>query len=217
MQLADRPAQTRSPFNRRQRIAAIAPPVVLATMYPIFLATDTALGESFDGYLGWYLGLAIYWILWGGIFGLRMVGRQRLRELIRPRRPTLRLAGLIAFPVVMAGGVRLLPGMEYEKHSMAVWVLLISTTFGNGIFEEILWRGVYLEQFRHRFWMRAVWPTVWFALWHIIPVSTHGGEVVTMVIGPLFFGFYLAFLAKHTDSLWWPVVAHVLGGWVMIS
>lgn len=217
MQLADRSAVSCTPFTRRQLIAAAAPLVVLGTMYPIFLALDAAFGEAAEGYLGWYLGLAVYWVLWGGIYAFRMIGTRRLGELIRPRRPTLTIVGLILFPVVMAGGVRLLPGMEYEKHSIAVWLLLISPTFGNSIFEEILWRGVYLEQFRDRFWMQAVWPTVWFALWHIIPISTHGGEVATMVIGPLFFGFYLAFLAKHTDGIWWPVVAHVLGGMVMVS
>ncbi len=186
-------------------------------MYPIFLGSQALFGDAVEGYLDWYLGLTVYWVLWGGIFGVRMIGPERFRELIRPRAPTPAIVGLIAFPIVMAAGVRLLPGMGYEKHSALVWVLVISTTFGNGFFEEILWRGVYLEQFRNRFFFRVVWPAVWFALWHIIPVGTQGGEIATMVVGPLFFGFYLAFLARRTDSIWWPIVAHVLGGMVMVS
>ena len=186
-------------------------------MFPVFLATETIAGEAVDGYLDWYLGLTIYWLVWGGLFAIRMIGPARLKALIRPRRPTRLVVALVAFPILMAGAVRLLPGMAYEKRSAAVWVLLISTAFGNGFFEELLWRGVYLELFRDRLLWRAVWPSVWFALWHIIPVSTQGGGIAAMVIGPLFFGFYLAFLARLTDSLWWPIVAHVFGGIVMVS
>ena len=52
------------------------------------------------------------------------------------------------------------------------------------------------------------------------PVSINAetfAEVLPMVIGSMFFGFYLAFLAKKTDSVWWPMVAHLLGGIVMVS
>lgn len=47
----------------------------------------------------------------------------------------------------MALIVKFIPGMEYKKASMWTWLLLLSTIFGNGFFEEILWRGVYMKLF----------------------------------------------------------------------
>lgn len=212
------PRRDRPALTGRQRAAVVAPLLLMGMMYPIFLALDAAFGDYLDGYLGWYLGLATYWIFWGGFIAVRMIGRSRARELLRPRRPTIQILLLIALPVVMAGAVRLLPGMGYEKHTIGVLLLVLSTTVGNGFFEELFWRGVYLELFRQRFFFRVVWPSVWFGLWHLIPVSVSNGEsLLPMVMGPLFFGFYLAFLARRTDSVWWPFVTHLVGGLVMIS
>lgn len=209
-----------SSLTRKQRIAIGAPPVLMATMYPVFRFFDAAAGDRLDGYLGWFLGLATYWIIWGAGFSLWMLGSGNIRRLLRPRRPTARVLGLIAFPVVMAGVVLLIPGMEYESLSGAVLVLLLSTTVGNGVFEETLWRGVYLELFRDRRFWRVGWASLWFGLWHVIPVSVNAEtliEVLPMVAGSMLFGFYLAFLAGKTDSVWWPMVAHLLGGIVMVT
>ena len=207
-------------FTVRQKVAIVAPPVLMAVMYPVFGVLDSLFGDRLGGYLGWYLGLATYWLIWGAGFSLWMLGWARIRRLIRPRRLTLHIALLIAFPVAMAGAVLLIPGMRYEKLSLGVVLLLISTSIGNGLFEETLWRGIYLELFRDRFFWRVVWPSLWFGLWHVIPASVQAEvalDVIPMVIGPMFFGFYLAFLARRTNSVWWPAVAHVLGGLVMIS
>lgn len=213
-------ATTRPVLNRKQRIAVGAPVVLMATMYPIFRLLDGWVGDRMDGYLGWYLGLAVYWIIWGAGFSLWMVGWSRIKELLRPRRPTLLIAALIAFPVAMAGVVLLMPDMGYEKRSAGIWLLLLSSTLGNGLFEETLWRGVYLELFRNLRSWRVWWAGTWFGLWHIIPVSINAAsfaEVMPMVIGSMFFGYYLAFVAKRTDSVWWPMIAHFLGGIVMVS
>jgi membrane protease YdiL (CAAX protease family) len=207
-------------LSRKQRIAIVAPLVLMAMMYPVFRLLDSVLGDRLDGYLGWYLGLVAYWIVWGAGFSLWILGWSRIKQLIRPRRPTIPVILLVAFPVLMAAAVLLIPGMGYEKQSIGILLLLGSTTIGNGLFEETLWRGIYLELFREqRFW-RVGWAGVWFGLWHMIPVSINSGafaEVIPMVIGSMFFGFYLAFLAKKTDSVWWPMVAHLLGGLVMVS
>ena len=151
----------------------------MGTMYPVFRVLDSAFGDQLDGYLGWYLGLVTYWIVWGAGFSIWILGLLRIRQLIRPRRPTIRLLLLIAFPVLMAAAVLLLPGMSYQKQTIGVLLLLVSTTIGNGLLEETLWRGVYLELFRdHRFW-RVGWASVWFGLWHVIPVSINAEASLT--------------------------------------
>jgi membrane protease YdiL (CAAX protease family) len=203
------------PLLRRRRAAIVAPLLLMGTMYPAFRLMDADFGEAVHGYLGWFLGLAVYWVVWGAGFSLWVLGAPRIRELIRPRRPTLPLAGLVAFPLAMAAVFRfLVPGMGYDKPSAGVVLLLLSTAFGNGIFEELLWRGVYLHLFRGSLFLGVVWPSVWFGLWHLVPTNA---ENLGMVIGPTLFGFYLAFLARRTGSIWWPIQAHVLGGLVMLS
>jgi hypothetical protein len=59
------------------------------------------------------LGLVTYWIIWGGVFSLLLIGKEDILELIRPQRLTLQIAFLIAIPLVGAGLYRLVPGMEY--------------------------------------------------------------------------------------------------------
>lgn len=36
------------------------------------------------------------------------------------------------------------------------------------------------------------------------------------IAGAGVFGFYLSILAKKTGTIWWGVLAHILGGMVMI-
>jgi membrane protease YdiL (CAAX protease family) len=187
----------------------------MGTMYPAFRLTEALFGEAVHGYLGWFLGLVVYWVVWGAGFPLWVMGARGIRELIRPRRPTLQLIALVAFPLAMAAVFRfLVPGMGYEKPSAGVVLLLLSTAIGNGVFEELLWRGVYLHLFPESTLYGVVWPSLWFGLWHLIPTNA---ENLGMVIGPILFGVYLAFLTRRTGGVWWPILAHVLGGLVMLS
>ncbi|MGD2163195.1 MAG: hypothetical protein PVG04_08880 [Anaerolineales bacterium] len=97
--------------------------------------------------------MVTYWIIWGGVFSLLLIGKEDILELIRPQRLMLQIAFLIAIPLEGAGLYRLVPGMEYKKPTFWVFVLLVSTNFSNGFFEELLWRGVYLELFpQNLFW-----------------------------------------------------------------
>jgi membrane protease YdiL (CAAX protease family) len=185
----------------------------------VFQLSDALFGDAGGGQLAWFVGMSIYWVFWGGVFSRLLLGRKRVWELIRPRQPTWTLSGYVAFLVAMAAAVRFfVPGMGYDKPTVGAAVLLAISPFANGLFEELLWRGVYLDVFPHHFWLRVIWPSVWFGLWHLVPGSiSPEGPQIAMVIGPFFMGLILAFLARKTDSVWWPMLAHALGGLVMIS
>jgi hypothetical protein len=47
----------------------------------------------------------------------------------------------------MAALYKLIPGMDYEKPNVWIFLLLLSTNLGNEFFEEVLWLGVYLSFF----------------------------------------------------------------------
>ena len=94
---------------------------------------------------------------------------------------------------------------SYPRSSPVVLLLLTVTAFGNGLFEELLWRGVYLRLFVDRRCYRVVWPSVWFGLWHVAPVTARHGPVVVYVVGATLLGLYLAFIAERTGGVFWPV------------
>ena len=75
-----------------------------------------------------------------------------------------------------------------------------------------------MKLFPRNIFFRIVWPSVWFGLWHYVPgsVNPDPGHVTGLIIGALFLGFYSSFLAWKTDSLWWSVLTHVVGGVIMV-
>jgi membrane protease YdiL (CAAX protease family) len=191
----------------------------MASTYPVFQLADSLVGDAVGGQLAWFIGMTFYWLVWGGLFSVRILGRKRASQLVRPLRPTWGNIAHVSFFIAMAAVVRFsVPGMAYEKATIGAVILLAISPFANGLFEELLWRGVYLRMFPDKLWLRAVVPSIWFGLWHLVPGSISAdGPHIGMVVGPFFMGLYLAFLAKRTDSVWWPMVAHALGGLVMIS
>jgi membrane protease YdiL (CAAX protease family) len=201
-------------INPKQTIAIFAPLVLVGVMIPVFRLLSGLLEKAI---IGWYLGLALYWFTWCTLLPLGLVGKERLGEIIRPHKPNITVVLLVLFPAVMAALAKLFTGMGYNKPEPWIWLLYISTAFGNGFFEELLWRGVYLELFPDRSFFAIIWPSIWFALWHYAPGSVSANSnPLALIIGAGLFGFLLAFLAKRTGTVWWCVVAHVLGGIVMV-
>jgi membrane protease YdiL (CAAX protease family) len=201
-------------MNRKQIIAVILPLILIVIMYPVFQLLSAAFNGSA---LGWYLGLATYWIIWGVVFPLWIVGMKDLRPIIRPRKLNIRVFVLIIIPLILALIYKFITGMDYGKLNFWILILYISTSFGNGFFEEVLWRGVYMKLFPDNILFRIVWPSIWFALWHYAPGSVSpNANVFGLIIGSGLFGFYLSFLAKKTGTIWWSIVTHILGGIIMV-
>jgi hypothetical protein len=202
-------------MSHKQTIAIVAPLVLLAVMIPIFQGLARGFGKDWRS--AWYLGLVIYWLIWGAAFPLWIVGWDRIVQIIRPQRLNLSALLLVLVPVVGASLYKLVPGMDYQKPTVWILLLLLSTTLGNGFFEEVLWRGVYLELFPHSVIFRIVWPSVWFGLWHYAPGSVSpDGNPLGLMIGSGLMGFALSLLAKRTGTVFWTIVAHTIGGLIMV-
>ena len=199
-------------MNFKQNIAIVLPPILIAFMYPIFHTLAGILNDR----LAWCLGLAIYWVIWGFVFPMYVIGKDEIKILIRPRKPDKKVLLLVAIPLVGALASQFIPGMEYEKESAWIAFLIFSTPFGNGFFEEVLWRGVYVKLFSDNIFFRMVWPSFWFALWHYVPGSVLHGNVAGLMIGAGVMGLYLSYLTKKTNTLWWAIVIHTLGGLIVV-
>jgi membrane protease YdiL (CAAX protease family) len=182
-------------------------------MCPVFNLLVGKLGET----VGWYFGLVVYWFVWGAAFSFLLVGKDKISLIIRPQKLNKSVILLVLFPLVMALVYKVVSRTEYNKPSVWIFLLYLSTALGNGFFEEVLWRGVYMDLFPDNLLFGIVWPSIWFSLWHYVPGSVSSdGNVIGLMIGSVFFGFYLSFLAKKTGTIWWPILAHVLGEFIMI-
>ena len=147
-----------------------------------------------------------------------MLIEEQILQLIHPQKLTLEIFILVLIPIIGAGLYRFVPGMSYSKPAPQIIFILIMTSLGNGFFEELLWRGVYLELFPQSILWGMIWPTVWFALWHYAPGSVAPGRNPWgLVIGSGLMGLYLSFLARRTGTIWWTIVMHTLGGLIMIA
>ena len=205
-------------MNKKQIIVIITPPILIAVMYPIFYLLVGALNAD---RIAWYLGLVIYWLIWGAVFPLMILGKENILTLIRPQKPNKKILLLMSIPLLGALATRLfVPGMEYEKQSVWIFLLLLSTTFGNGFFEEVLWRGIYVKLFPDSIFYRMIWPSIWFALWHYVPGSVLHENItglIGLMAGSGVMGLYLSYLTKKTNTLWWSILVHLLGGVIMVS
>lgn len=204
-------------MNRKQIFTLFTPILILLTIYPVFHLFSVIFHHNWR--IGWLLGLMIYWLIWGMVYPLLVIGRKNIAEIIRPQKPNILVILLVLFPLIMAAIFKYIPsGMRYDKTSTLILLLLLFSAFGNGFFEEIFWRGVYMKLFPHHIFFRIVWPSIWFGLWHYIPgsVNPDSSHVIGLMTGALFLGFYSGFLAWKTNSLWWSIIVHVLGGIIMV-
>lgn len=191
-----------------------APPILFLFMFLIY----SIFGVIFGSEIGWYLGLSVYWILCGLLFSTWLIGFKSIKRLSSPRRLKLKLIPFITFPMIMALLFSYLSGIDYKQANLWALVFFVLTVFGNGIFEEILWRGAYMELYPNNNFLRIIYSTIWYALFHFASGSlSSNSNVLGLVIGSSFFGIYLALLAKWTNSIWWGIICHILGGFVMMA
>jgi membrane protease YdiL (CAAX protease family) len=203
-------------MNTKQKFAIVAPLILIVVMYTIFQLLAGIFRENWR--IAWYIGLVLYWLIWGAVFPSWVIGRESIRELIKPQKLDTKILLLVLFPLVIASLYRFIPGMEYEKTSVWIFLLLLSTAFGNGFFEEVLWRGVYMKLFHDSTLLRIIWPSIWFALWHYAPGSVSPSKnIIGIIVGAGIFGFYLSYLAKKTNTVWWCIVTHTIGGIIMVG
>jgi len=204
-------------MSRKQIFAIFSSILVLVSMYPVFRLLAFLLPDNWR--IAWILGLMIYWLIWGIGYPVITIGQSYIRTIIKPQKPTIILILLVLFPLLMTIIFKFIPGsIKYDKPDIFIILLLILSAFGNGFFEEICWRGVYMKLFPKNLFFRIIWPTVFFGLWHYIPGSLNpeSSHVTGLIIGALFLGFYSGFLAWKTNTLWWSILTHILGGIIVV-
>jgi hypothetical protein len=165
------------------------------------------LGED----LGWYAGFAIYWPIFCLAIPLLLVGSNQIIERYKLIKINPKYLLVYLFPVFMTliGGL-FMNNAERDITGLVVW---LGMSVGNGIFEEILWRGVYPTLFPNNKLFGFAWPAIWFSIWHFAPRSlSQNFQPLTLVSGALMLGIFFGWGAFKTKSLFGASTGHTLSG-----
>jgi membrane protease YdiL (CAAX protease family) len=211
----------------RQWIMVFAPLILIAFMWAVFVNFSSYFGIQ----KGYFFSFIIYWLMWCILLPAYVLkGFKNLFMLFKkavPRfgdKPDITLF-LISWPVVISLIFAFIP----QVHLISIPVILFSVLLGciNGFCEEILWRGVYVSLFPGKIWLGYLYPALFFALWHICPISVtvtrYAGGIYSFLFISLLFGLSWGFFARKTGSILWSSVMHAacdslgLGALIYIS
>lgn len=170
-----------------------------------------ALRARHDASTAYDIGFAGYWVGCCLGFPLAVLGRRRvLRVLTFGNMPDR--TGRLALLVPVAGAIATGLWPHRRKIDPAVAVVMIVSAALNAVGEELLWRGVFLEEFPDDTLRGGVWPLVGFALWHLAPQvvlpSRHGRW--RFVLASAAVGTISTVAARRGKGLRWAVASHVL-------
>lgn len=204
-------------FTQKQWVMLAMPIALLFTMLAAFQGF-----VALHGYpLGYLVAFLIYWIGWCIALPMLVLGgpREIIKLFQEPEsrfgdRPWLTLMLLwwpVALPIAFVLPLRL--------SDLTVSIVVVSILLGivTGVTEEILWRGVYVKLFPNSIWLKYVYPSVGFALWHIAPQSVRPVSLlpphvalVAFVFVSLLLGLSWGYYAQKTGSIRWCTIAHVI-------
>lgn len=196
-----------------QRWTLFSPLLLIVTSFAVFQITKSTSNDR----VVQLTGFVFYWITGGMVLPLIILGRRGYAALftrvsvdwsvplvwglIASFLPAI-FGFLFAFPYMFpADSTLLLPGL-------ALYALL------NGTFEEVFWRGLFLEQARHSVWRGVVYPSVMFGFWQLVPWSLFDSwlrpPAIILLAVSIAIGLLFGWVAQRTGSIRWTTMAHVL-------
>ena len=194
-------------FNSKQKIAILLSPILFVVMFAVYQGFAAILGSN----IGWYAGFAIYWPLFCVAIPFLLVGSGRIIERYKMIKIDPKYLLVYLFPVFMTliGGLF----MSTAERDVIGFVMWVGMSVGNGVFEEILWRGTYPILFPDSKIFGFAWPAIWFSIWHFAPGSlSQNFQPIVLVSGALMLGIFFGWGAFKTKSLFWASVGHTFSG-----
>jgi hypothetical protein len=196
-------------IDGRRAVALVLPVAVPLAMVATFHVTRDRLGDEW----GYVAGFGAYWATCGGL-SIALLGRRRVRDLFRdvhPRLPKPVAVGLalLAWPAVGAIATRFLPEIGDATPGMVATILGVA--LANALFEEVLWRGVYITLWPRNPWLGWIWPAVGFAAWHFAPQVVHPSSMGpgVFVMASFFLGLSWGWVAFQTGGLRLVSISHI--------
>jgi membrane protease YdiL (CAAX protease family) len=200
------PSPTERVRRRRGLILAV-PIAVPLSMWGLFAVLATRLSPR----QAYNVGFGIYWAVWCFAFPIWLIGPRRAAAQLRTGRGlTAAEAALLAVPVLGGIGTALVP--QWRQVDTQLAAVMVGTASVNAIGEELLWRGVFLEEFPDDPLSGSIWPLVGFALWHLVPQtilpSRHGRW--QFVAGSFLVGLGSTVVARRGGGLRQTLLPHIV-------
>jgi len=192
--------------DRVRRWARAVPLVLVPAMTVVFAALGAAVGLA----RAWWIGFAVYWLLWGIGLPVWLLGPAGVRRVLLARggRPRLLDVLLLMGPPLAAAAGGWLPWGEV---TVGLVVVAVGFAVMNGTCEELLWRGVPLAlEPGSRAWGVVV-PSVAFGVWHVAPWAANptAGSPLALMASAVVLGVVYAVVARRTRTLRWVIASHI--------
>jgi membrane protease YdiL (CAAX protease family) len=195
------------PVTGPKRVAVLAAPVAVPMSMALIFRW---LSQRFSPPTAYNVGFIIYWLGWCIGFPLVVLGPRRVaRALSRARQPSAVETLLLIVPIAGAVGTELLPKRSEINKPLAA--VLATSGVINATGEELLWRGVFLEELPNDLLRGMVWPLVGFSLWHLVPqmiLPSHIGRW-RFVLGAALIGSVSTFSASRSGGLRNCLISHI--------
>jgi membrane protease YdiL (CAAX protease family) len=196
-----------------QIILILAPVLLLLTTYFAFRQLVSRFGPR-RGYLA---GFLFYWIAWGFLLPLWLLGPQGVARLYRLGFPILGNpawlgALLLIFPLLLGYGYAF--PRAIRQATLQILLLSMAIAIINGALEELLWRGAYIAAFPGQWFLGMIYPAIGFAIWHFAPQSVFpnkapGGNLSLVVVAGIV-GLMWGWVAMQIGSLLLVTLSHIL-------
>jgi membrane protease YdiL (CAAX protease family) len=211
--------------RERAELPRWAFPAFLALFFAAWTLRATVLytiDESLEPELARPLySLAVKALLWAApaFAYARLAGRSPLRDLGLATLPD-RASGVRAAALsVLYGAAIVLSMLGRAWKSTSEWPRALVSVAVSPLFEEILFRGLVLQEFstRMRFWLADLASSALFVLAHWPYWLSHGGltrEMLANSAAIFALSLFLGWLRRSTGSLWPCVFMHVLNNFL---
>jgi hypothetical protein len=192
---------------------------------PFLLLPSTALVFVYGARMlgrekGYLLGFLFYWTVWCLATPLVYLGWDSFLSLFVDQTPLLARTNWPA--AVLWALITLVSlamyGRDFLRAPLKLVLVAIPAATLNGICEELLWRGLYVRAFPGHLWLAVLFPSVGFALWHLVPLQIFSdGSRFTFVLSTFFLGLAYGYIAFQTGSAKWTAISHRINGVLALS
>jgi CAAX protease family protein len=205
-----------NPISLNQYALLVLPLILIPSAVLVFNLSSKRLGKE----AGYLLGFLFYWIVWCLLLPLILLGKDGFLFLFVDMTPLFSgpnwLATVLFVVITLVSLV--MYGKGFLRASLTLILVVIPMATINGICEELLWRGLYVQTFPDNFWLAILFPALAFALWHLVPLQISSNEnKLAFVLSTFFLGLAYGWIAYKTDSAKWTAISHSLNGILALS
>ncbi|NOY08079.1 MAG: CPBP family intramembrane metalloprotease [Spirochaetes bacterium] len=193
---------------------------------PVLLLLSTAvvftfLSQWLNKELGYVLGFVFYYSVWCISVPLIYLGKDGILSLFKEEVPLFKKENwlLIILLLSITAGAVVMYFSGFINAPVLLITIAVPAAIINGIFEEILWRGLYIKAFPKKLFSGFIYPSIGFAIWHISPQLIFPSKTgLFAFVGSAFFlGLGYGWIAYKTSSIKWTAISHSVNGIIALG